>query len=300
MRDRNEIANELTQNLGPEYISFKPGGGYPYIENHRLIDLANEIFGYDAFSCQIKSLEKDFVHVTKEGRVSMSAHCIARVQLSVGAFHEDIGSGSCQNMPSFPVAYDKVVKEAATDAFKRCLRHFGRALGNCLYDKEYCKAVKSMNSLKREFREDQLRRPKWAFPELAPQVTNEDDLNKSRYAANINNHELEIIPKEENEEMLAPPNSDDFDLLDDLSEAHLPIAEGTPIAGNNENDGEDTSLFVAASDAEVYQKANSPGEVPATAKYDFQAKLSYDTSLPQDRSGRVIRGGSQPNLRISS
>lgn len=297
MRDRNEIARELAQDLGPEYISFKPGGGYPYIENHKLIDLANEIFGYDAVSCQIKSLEQDFVQISQEGRVSMAAHCIARVQLSIGTFHEDIGSGSCYNMPSFAVAYDKVVKEAATDAFKRCLRHFGRALGNCLYDKEYCKAVKSVNALKCHFNEEQLRRPKWATPFLAPKAKIEEPRNNLQPEDAI----TEKPVNQDNCELPPPPNSDDFDLLDDLSDAPLPVAEGTPaVADNNENGGEDTSLFVAASDAEVYQKANSPGEVPSTAKYDFQTKLSYDTSLPQDRSGRVIRSSSQPNARVSS
>ena len=34
-------------------------------------------------------------------------------------------------------AMEKAKKEAVTDGIKRCLRSFGNALGNCLYDKAF-------------------------------------------------------------------------------------------------------------------------------------------------------------------
>lgn len=39
-------------------------------------------------------------------------------------------------------------KEAVTDALKRALRHFGKLLGNCLYDKAYLEGIQKMKAPK--------------------------------------------------------------------------------------------------------------------------------------------------------
>lgn len=41
------------------------------------------------------------------------------------------------------IAIENSKKEAVSDARKRALRVFGNALGNCVYDKEHIKKVKS-------------------------------------------------------------------------------------------------------------------------------------------------------------
>ncbi|KAJ2811667.1 DNA repair protein rad52, partial [Coemansia sp. 'formosensis'] len=47
-----------------------------------------------------------------------------------------------ENAKSLGMAYEKIKKEAVTDAIKRAMRQFGNALGNCVYDKEYIRTVK--------------------------------------------------------------------------------------------------------------------------------------------------------------
>jgi DNA repair and recombination protein RAD52 len=44
-------------------------------------------------------------------------------------------------MPDKAAAFQKVKKEAATDALKRALRNFGNVLGNCIYDHDYLSHV---------------------------------------------------------------------------------------------------------------------------------------------------------------
>jgi DNA repair and recombination protein RAD52 len=39
-------------------------------------------------------------------------------------------------------------KEAVTDGLKRALRHFGKLLGNCLYDKHYLEHIKNVKAPK--------------------------------------------------------------------------------------------------------------------------------------------------------
>jgi DNA repair and recombination protein RAD52 len=43
------------------------------------------------------------------------------------------------------IAIENAKKEAVSDARKRCLRVFGNALGNCIYDKEHIKKVSEGN-----------------------------------------------------------------------------------------------------------------------------------------------------------
>jgi len=56
---------KLNKQLGPEYISTRPGpGGGPkltYAEGWKIINLANEVFGFNGWSSSIVSLSLDFV-----------------------------------------------------------------------------------------------------------------------------------------------------------------------------------------------------------------------------------------------
>ncbi|KZT62440.1 Rad52/22 double-strand break repair protein [Calocera cornea HHB12733] len=141
---------KLEKKLGPEYISTRPGpGGGPkltYAEGWKIINLANEVFGFNGWSSSITNLTIDFIDVHGENppRYNVGVHCITRITLRDGAYHEDIGYGTAENVKQKAAAIDKCKKEAVTDALKRTLRSFGNLLGNCLYDKTYTEQVKNI------------------------------------------------------------------------------------------------------------------------------------------------------------
>lgn len=54
----DRIQSILSKKLGPEYLSTRQGGGgtkLTYIEGWRVINLANDIFGYNGQSCRCSS-----------------------------------------------------------------------------------------------------------------------------------------------------------------------------------------------------------------------------------------------------
>lgn len=63
-----------------------------------------------------------------------------------GTSHEDVGYGTGEN-PRRGLAIGNAKKEAVSDARKRALRLFGDALGNCLYDKDHLKRIRSGKSV---------------------------------------------------------------------------------------------------------------------------------------------------------
>ncbi|KAL0068161.1 DNA repair protein rad52 [Marasmius tenuissimus] len=165
---------KLNQKLGPEYISTRPGpGGGPkliYAEGWKVINLANEVFGFNGWSSSITSLTTDFIDTNEETkRVNIGVTAIVRVTLRDGVFHEDVGYGMVENQKSKGAALDKCRKEAVTDGLKRSLRNFGNLLGNCLYDKNYTQEVVKIKVSPPKFDAEQLhRRPE--FSEKKPTV----------------------------------------------------------------------------------------------------------------------------------
>ncbi|WVR04984.1 hypothetical protein IAU60_001996 [Kwoniella sp. DSM 27419] len=158
----------LARKLGPEYVTQRPGpGGGPklsYIEGWKVINLANEVFGFNGWSSSIVSLKTDFIAEREGGRVSVNVTAIIRITLRDGCFHEDVGCGQGENIKGKSAALDKAQKEAVTDATKRALRTFGNVLGNCLYDKEYTKEVVKMRVPAAKFNQSELERR----PEFTP------------------------------------------------------------------------------------------------------------------------------------
>ncbi|KAF8518349.1 RAD52 DNA repair protein [Hysterangium stoloniferum] len=137
---------KLDQKLGPEYVSQRPGpGGGPkltYAEGWKIINLANEIFGFNGWSSSICSLTVDYLDPHDEGRRwNCGVSAIVRVTLKDGVYHEDAGYGVAENVKSKGTALEKCKKEAITDGIKRTLRNFGNLLGNCLYDKQYTQEI---------------------------------------------------------------------------------------------------------------------------------------------------------------
>ncbi|KAJ7734581.1 RAD52 DNA repair protein [Mycena maculata] len=138
----SRVQAKLNQKLGPEFISQRPGpGGGPkltYAEGWKVINVANEVFGFDGWSSNIVSLTTDYMDYNEETRrYNVGVSAVMRVTLKEGVFHEDVGYGMIENAKAKGGALDKCKKEAVTDGLKRTLRTFGNVLGNCLYDKQY-------------------------------------------------------------------------------------------------------------------------------------------------------------------
>lgn len=144
-----KIAKELNKKLGPEYISYRTGFNMTkigFVEGWTAINLANQIFGFNGWSSEIKSTTLDYEDIS-DNKFSLGISCIVRVTLKDGTHREDVGFGSSENQRNKSMAYEKARKEAATDALKRALRQFGNCLGNCCYDKNY---LKNVQKVKRE------------------------------------------------------------------------------------------------------------------------------------------------------
>jgi DNA repair and recombination protein RAD52 len=139
------IQSRLERQLGPEYISTRPGPSgqkLHYITGEKCIQLANEVFGFNGWSSSIVNIQVDTVEENPTTRnISLGLSVIVRVTLRDGTYHEDIGYGDVTNCKGKAAAFNKAKKEATTDALKRALRNFGNVLGNCMYDKNYLTKV---------------------------------------------------------------------------------------------------------------------------------------------------------------
>ncbi|CCD23741.1 recombinase RAD52 NDAI_0C00800 [Naumovozyma dairenensis CBS 421] len=156
-----EIQAKLDKKLGPEYISKRIGFGssrVAYIEGWRAINLANQIFGYNGWSTEVKNVTIDFLD-ERQGKFSIGCTAIVRVTLANGTYREDIGYGTVENERRKPAAFERAKKSAVTDALKRALRGFGNALGNCLYDKDFLSKIDKVKFDPPDFDEGNLFRP---------------------------------------------------------------------------------------------------------------------------------------------
>ncbi|XP_033491174.1 DNA repair protein RAD52 homolog [Epinephelus lanceolatus] len=141
--EHQAVHKALKQKLGPEFISTRMAGGGQrvcYIEGHRVISLANEMFGYNGWSHSISQQNVDFVDIIN-GKFYVGVSAFIKVQLKDGSYHEDVGYGVSEGLKSKALSLEKARKEAVTDGMKRALKCFGNALGNCIMDKEYLLAI---------------------------------------------------------------------------------------------------------------------------------------------------------------
>lgn len=164
----------LDKQLGPEYIATRSNGSagkVSYLESHKVIGLANEVFGFNGWSSTVKDISIDFVDERPDGRYNIGLTVVVRITLRDGAFHEDVGYGSIENCKGKAAAFEKCKKEGTTDAMKRALRTFGNVLGNCLYDKTFLKEIGRMKVPVSKFDPEMLhRRPEFALPADHPKM----------------------------------------------------------------------------------------------------------------------------------
>ena len=103
---------KLNQKLGPEYISTRPGGGgmkLTYTEGWKVINLANEVFGFNGWSTAVVNVTCDFAdYDPNTQRYTIGIAAIVRVTLRDGVYHEDMGYGMMENSKSKAAAFDKV------------------------------------------------------------------------------------------------------------------------------------------------------------------------------------------------
>lgn len=60
----NLLQTRLDKQLGPEYLSTRPGAGgtkVHYIAAEKVISLANDVFGFNGWSSQLQRIDVDFV-----------------------------------------------------------------------------------------------------------------------------------------------------------------------------------------------------------------------------------------------
>ena len=103
----------LNKKLGPEYLSQRPGPGgglkLTYAEGWKIINLANETFGFNGWSSSIVSLVTDYMDFNEQSqRYNVGVTAVVRVMLRDGVFHEDVGYGVLENSKTKGAALDKV------------------------------------------------------------------------------------------------------------------------------------------------------------------------------------------------
>ena len=135
------IEKALHQGLDMEDVAKRRGPGgttLTYIEGWKAFEMANDIFGVDGWSCQIKSLSLDYPpeYSKSKDRWIVSATAVVTIKLKNGSYHEDVGCGNGISKNKYD-AIESAKKQAVTDARKRALRLLGPKLGNCLYDKKF-------------------------------------------------------------------------------------------------------------------------------------------------------------------
>jgi DNA repair and recombination protein RAD52 len=135
------IQRALNQGLDMEDVAKRRGPGgttLTYIEGWKAFEMANDIFGVDGWSCNIKNLSLDYPpeYSKSKDRWSVSATAVVTIKLKTGSYHEDVGCGNGTSRNKYD-AIESAKKQAVTDARKRALRLLGPKLGNCLYDKKF-------------------------------------------------------------------------------------------------------------------------------------------------------------------
>lgn len=137
----DEQRKRLNAKMPPEEVATRNGGGgktLSYIEGWRAIDLMNEIVGAGAwgYECEAKEEWRELLDDADKGKrwhVTHSARCRVTIVGCEPIADYGVGHGVERDLGA---AIESSLKEAATDALKRCIKSYGNRMGLALYDKE--------------------------------------------------------------------------------------------------------------------------------------------------------------------
>lgn len=293
------LQSRLEKRLGPEYISSRAGPGgqkIHYLAAEKCIQLANEVFGFNGWSSQIKEVQVDFVDENPNtGKISLGLSVIVRVSLRDGTFHEDIGYGHIENCKGKAAAFEKAKKEGTTDALKRALRNFGNVLGNCIYDKEYLTKVTKIKVAPTKWDVDDLHRHstyapvKKEAPADAPSIIQEKTSSSSLAPGVSAEDEFYLGEFDETDFMESYPDLDAHP--DEVALPPEPAVASHNFNGNrsgNDPSSEVGSVNSGPGHQQNRQPQTRPQQMPAPAR-------------PQPQNGNYQRvdssGGPQPGAR---
>ncbi|XP_031716733.1 DNA repair protein RAD52 homolog isoform X2 [Anarrhichthys ocellatus] len=292
--EQEAVHKALRQKLGPEYISSRMAGGGQkvcYVEGHRVIGLANEMFGYNGWSHSISQQNVDFIDIIN-GKFYVGVSAFIKVQLKDGAFHEDVGYGVSEGLRSKALSLEKARKEAVTDGMKRALKCFGNALGNCILDKEYLIAINKI--------------PKKPPPPLDPAQTKrsagEPLVEKARYLSLLREEKLGSAVGAGR----TPLEPRVLNHNQNYSEVHTPNAAGT---ADGKSDNIDSKPVVDSANVGESLEHTDPKQLRKLRQQQLQQKFrremetrklqqkpdqakSEDTEAPIGR----VSGGDDPEL----
>lgn len=129
---RKHIEEECKVPPSPGVLFTKPKGGVEltYVDSVYIIDRLNHIFGAAGWSHSIS--EQKLLFEEKDGDMWTCAYHVTVCLNAAGIYHEDsaVGHGKSKRRGD---ALESAIKEAPTDALKRCARFFGKSLGLALY-----------------------------------------------------------------------------------------------------------------------------------------------------------------------
>lgn len=140
----NQLLKELDAPIPRSAVSTREGGGgkkLNYLTGFYVIDRLNKTLGQGNWSYEIKDLR-----LVREGTIKrydtevFSCNYVCSLTLYGAVGHtnfsfNDVGYGDGTDKVDPGKAHELAVKEAVTDALKRCARNLGMSLGLALYDK---------------------------------------------------------------------------------------------------------------------------------------------------------------------
>ncbi|KUJ12128.1 uncharacterized protein LY89DRAFT_624575 [Mollisia scopiformis] len=285
------LQSRLEKQLGPEYISSRAGPSgqkVHYLAAEKCIQLANEVFGFNGWSSQIKEVQVDFVEENPQTfRVNLGLSVIVRVTLRDGTFHEDIGYGHMENCKGKAAAFEKAKKEGTTDALKRALRNFGNVLGNCIYDKEYLKNVSKVKAAPTKWDVDRLHRHSDYTPVKREAESKLLDDKSQNGAAGANNATDDTI-----EDEFGEFDEADFNVADpDAHPDEVALTE-PPIPSRHFNNGPSGNTTNGTVPNQNRPPVNRPQPMAAPARGTNSAQNNANQPQPQTPSGGLTRSTS--------
>ncbi|OQR86973.1 Rad52/22 domain-containing protein [Achlya hypogyna] len=103
----------LRQKLNTNMLSRRPGPGgrrLTYLESCKAIEIANEAFGFNGWSCRIVDCNLEYKEKDGSGRWSVGYSSVVRIELKDGATHEDAGFGQSEGLKDLGAAIDQSKK----------------------------------------------------------------------------------------------------------------------------------------------------------------------------------------------